>query len=289
MPTATRLVLALCLALVGCTEASSAPKPRTPESMSGGAPAAKSAAPAADSASAVRAAVEAPDRTEADRALDAGRKPIELLSFFHIAPGQQVAELFAGVGHTAELLARVVGSSGRVYGENPKAPLERYAEAPWSERLRKPVLANVVRVDRELDAPLPPEARGLDAVLFLFSYHDSVWMGTDRAAMNRAIYEALKPGGVYGIADHRAKPGRGVEDAQSLHRIEKEVIVKEVLAAGFKLDAEAGFLANPADPYDWSASPRTAGEKRGTSDRFVLRFVKPLIFTSASPPRRGHC
>ncbi len=231
--------------------------------------------PAASSIDALRALVAAPDRDEADRALDAGRHPEETLAFFRIAPGQRVAEIFAATGYTAELLARAVGKDGRVYAQNNRFVLDRFARAPWAKRLEKPVMANVVRVDRELDDPLPPEARDLDAVLFVLGYHDSVWMGTDRAAMNRAIFRALKPGGVYGIVDHSAAPGHGLRDAKTLHRIEEKTLENEVLAAGFRLDAEANFLRNPSEARDWSAAPGAAGARRGTSDRFVLRFVKP--------------
>ena len=112
-------------------------------------------------------------------------------------------------------------------------------------------------------------------MFFLLSYHDTVWMQTDRAAMNRAVFQALRPGGVYAIIDHNAAAGHGVADAQTLHRIEQSTLVAEVLAAGFRLDGEADFMRNPADARDWSASPRTAAERRGTSDRFVLRFVRP--------------
>jgi predicted methyltransferase len=198
-----------------------------------------------------------------------------MLSFFGIAPGQRVAELFAGGGYTAELLARTVGDSGQVFAENNRFVLDRFARAPWEARLAKPVMHNVVRVDRELDDPLPPAAHDLDAVLFVLSYHDSVWMHTDRAAMNRAVYRALRPGGVYGIVDHSAVAGSGLRDVQTFHRIDEPSLIEEVLAAGFRLDAEADFLRNPSDARDWNDSPRAAGERRGTSDRFVLRFVRP--------------
>ena len=138
----------------------------------------------AEAPSAPAAAVAAPDRSDADRALDAGRFPAETLAFFGIRPGMRVAELGAGGGYTTELLARVVGPTGRVYGQNPKFILERFAEKPWSERLAKPVNARVVRVDREFDDPLPPEARDLDAVLIVLFYHDTVWLEADRARMN---------------------------------------------------------------------------------------------------------
>lgn len=219
--------------------------------------------------------VSAPDRDEADRALDAGRKPEQLLAFFEIQPGDRVAELGAGGGYTAELLSRVVGPEGEVYGQNSQFLLQRFAEKPWSERLSKPVMSNVVRLDRDFDSPLPDTVRSLDAVLNVLFYHDTVWQGVDRSAMNRNIFAALAPGGVYGIVDHSASPGSGTRVTESLHRIEESVLRQEVEAAGFVLEASADFLRNPKDARDWSASPRTAAEQRGTSDRFVLKFRKP--------------
>jgi predicted methyltransferase len=220
------------------------------------------------------AIVAAPDRTDADRALDAGRKPADMLEFFQIAPGQRVAELAAGGGYTSELLARTVGPSGVVYGENPKWVLDKFAAAPWAARLARPADANVVRLDREMDDPFGPDVHDLDAVLIVLFYHDSVWSGVDRAKMNSAVYAALRPGGVYGIVDHVAKPGDGIQDVQTLHRIEPTVILSEVEAAGFKLDAEADFLRNPEDAHDWNPNPSNAGARRGTSDRVVYRFRK---------------
>jgi predicted methyltransferase len=222
-----------------------------------------------------RAAVEAPDRAEADKKLDAGRHPAEMLSFFHIGPGMKVGELAAAGGYTTELLARAVGPTGTVYGENFKWVLERFAEKPWSERLAKPVMKNVVRVDRELADPFPPEAHDLDAVLCVLFYHDSIWLGADRDKMNAAVFRALKHGGVYGIVDHSAKAGSGASDVKTLHRVEESTLRAEIERAGFKLRAEGDFLRNPQDARDWSASPSAAGDKRGTTDRFVLAFEKP--------------
>jgi predicted methyltransferase len=226
----------------------------------------------------IASALAAPDRSSDDRALDAGRKSGETLAFFGIAPGMRVAELGAGGGYTTELLARIVGASGKVYAQNSKIILERFAEKPWSERLAKPVMQGVVRVDRELDDPLPADAKELDAVVFILFYHDSVWMKTDRDRMNRAVFAALKPGGIYGIVDHSAREGAGLGDVETLHRIEQTVLRAEVERAGFVLDGEGAFLKHADDTRDWNASPRKAGERRGTSDRFVLRFKRP-------PPR----
>lgn len=224
---------------------------------------------------AVRAAIDAADRLEEDRALDAGRRPAELLAFFGIRPGMRVGELGAGTGYTTELLARTVGERGRVYAQNSPLVLERFAERPWSERLERPVMAPVQRLDRPFDDPLPSEARDLDVVISVLFYHDTVWMGVSREDMNTAVFEALRPGGVYGIVDHSAREGAGVRDARTLHRIEEKVVREEVEAAGFQLEAEETFLRNADDGRDWNAAPSAAGDGRGTSDRFVLKFVKP--------------
>jgi len=237
------------------------------------------AAPAATTnaapAPAPAAAVTAPDRSADDRALDAGRDPGAMLAFFGIAPGMEVAELGAGGGYTAELLARTVGPSGKVYAQNSQFLLDRFAQKPWTERLQKPVMANVVRLDRPFDDPFPPEVKDLDAVLIVLFYHDTYWQKVDRAKMNAAVKRVLKPGGVDGIVDHSAAAGSGAADVESLHRIEEATLRADVEQAGFVLAGSADFLKRPDDTRDWSASPRTAGEKRGTGDRFVLKFVKP--------------
>jgi predicted methyltransferase len=223
----------------------------------------------------IQAIVAAKDRAETDRALDAGRHPGELLAFYDIKPGMKVAELFAGGGYTTELLARAVGKTGVVYSENNRMVLEKYAQVPWTERLTHPALKNVVRVDRELDDPLPPEAKNLDAVFSVLIYHDTVWLGTDRDKMNAAIFNALKPGGIYAIIDHSGRTGSGTSETQTFHRIEESALRAEVERAGFKFASDAQFLRNPADTRDWNDSPMAAQDRRGTSDRFVLKFVKP--------------
>jgi len=231
--------------------------------------------PAADVPEAITAAVAAADRDDKDRALDAGRKPAEMLAFFKVAPGQKLGELFAGPGYSTELMARVVGDNGKVYAQNTKEILDRFARKPLEERMARPAMKNVVSVEQPAETPFPPEAKNLDAVICVLNYHDFVWLKVDRAKMNKAVLAALKPGGVYGIIDHSAKQGTGLNDVETLHRIDEDAVKKEILAAGFKLDTESDLLRNPEDPRDWNASPRAAAEKRGTSDRFTLRFVKP--------------
>jgi len=231
----------------------------------------------------VRDVVIDPDRLEADRALDAGRRPEELLAFFEVAPGLRFGEIGAGGGYTTELVARALGERGRVFAENNRLVLERFAAKPWGDRLQRVAMRNVVRVDREFDDPFPPEARDLDAVYIVLFYHDTVWMGADRDRMNRAIWNALRPGGFYYVVDHAARPGSGIADVQTLHRIDEAFVIAEVERAGFKLSAVGDFLRNPADKHDWNDSPRTAGDRRGTSDRFALQFVKPARNFSGPP------
>jgi predicted methyltransferase len=231
--------------------------------------------PAADVSQPIKDAIAATDRSVDDRMLDAGREPGEVLNFFKLAPGQKVGELFAGGGYTSELMARVIGDSGKLWSQNTKEIMDKFARKPWTERAAKPVMKNVVGVELPADAPFPPEAKDLDLVITILNYHDFVWQKVDTAKMNKAVFDALKPGGIYAIVDHSAAKGSGIRDVETLHRIDEEVVKKEVTAAGFVLDGESDVLRRADDKMDWSTSPRVAGEKRGTSDRFTLRFVKP--------------
>ena len=167
-----------------------------------------------------------------------------------------------------------MGPRGKVWAENPPAFLKFVGE-PFKERLARPALKNVVRADRPLESPLPPDAKNLDAVVSVLVYHDTVWLGVDRDKMNKAAFDALKKGGEYVVVDHSAAPGHGIDDVKTLHRIEEDTVTREVLRAGFQPAGSANFLRNPADSRDWNDAPRAAAEKRGTSDRFVLKFVRP--------------
>jgi predicted methyltransferase len=232
--------------------------------------------PAADVPAPIKGAIAATDRSDADRRLDAGRKPGEVLAFFGVAPGQKVGELFSGGGATTELIVRVVGDGGTVYAQNTKEAMEKFLAKPWGERAAKPAMKKVVFNARPLDDPFPPEAKDLDAVVTILNYHDVVNIKTaDRAKMNKAIFDALKTGGVYGIVDSSAAAGSGTRDTETLHRIDEDVVKQEVTAAGFKLAGESDVLRHPEDKRDWNSSPRAAAERRGQSDRFVLKFVKP--------------
>lgn len=225
-------------------------------------------------AEALQAIVEDPSRTDADRVTDRRRRPVDMLRFLGVFEGMSVADIGAGTGYTTELLARAVGPRGRVLGHNTPFVLDRFAEEPWSQRLTKPEMANVVRVDRPFDDPLGPENTGLDAAINVLFYHDFVWQEIDRAAHNRAMFAALRPGGSYVVIDAHAAPGDGTTVTKTLHRIERAVIVQEVTAAGFVLADEGEFLRNLGDTRDWNALPSRSGREE-FSDKFALRFEKP--------------
>ena len=217
------------------------------------------------------AVVAAPDRSAADRETDKRRDPVKLLAFTGVRTGMKVLDMGAGGGYSTELMARAVGPTGIVYGQNA-ANFERAVTA-LQARTQTPAGKNITPLARPFDDPLPPEVRDLDLVTYFFFYHDTAYLQVDRAQMNRKLFAALKPGGVMIIADHSAKPGDGVSVGRSLHRIEESVLRNEVAAAGFKLVAEADFLRQPADKRDFSVQPVTP--TRPAVDEFVLRFEKP--------------
>jgi predicted methyltransferase len=273
-------IAASALALVACRPEPATQQPAPAPAVApptAAEPVPGSATAGSDSSARWQAIVDDPARPDNERALDAGRRPAEVLAFLDLKPGMKVADIGAGFGYTTFLLARAVGPEGRVYAQNPRFVRERFAEPSFSERLKTPAFANVVRVDQEFDQPLPADVKDLDLVINFIFYHDTYWMKVDNAAMNRAIFAALRPGGAYVIVDHSAKDGAGSSGAQTLHRVEESLVRKEVEAAGFRLDTSADFLRNPADPRDWNASPRAAEEagRRGQADRFILKFVKP--------------
>ena len=239
---------------------------------SAAAPPPQSAKP--DAQAAWKTIADAPDRSGADRKLDLGRHPVEMLEFLDPKPGMKAADLGAGGGYTTELLARAVAPGGVVYMQNEPSWLPLLKDG-IAERFTHAAAKNIVRVDRTFEEPLLPEAKDLDLVVMNVIYHDVVNMPVSRLRMNRAIFNALKPGGRYVVGDSSAKPGSGISATSTLHRIDEQVVRDEVQQAGFRLVQEGKFLRNPEDARDWNSAPLPSGERRGTSDRFMLKFVRP--------------
>jgi predicted methyltransferase len=249
--------------------------------------------------------IASPDRSAADRTNDIRRKPDQMLAFIGVRPGMVALDLSAGGGYTTELIARAVGPTGRVYGQSAPRNADRATPAPsapegqshpaaatppapaattmprppgrtsaqaLAERAKNPAVSNIVAVVQPFEAPIPAEvaASKLDLVTLMFNYHDLGFLGVDRALMNRAVYAALKPGAMYVIADHSGRPGTGISESGTLHRVEEAFLRKEVEAAGFKLADEGNFLRNPSDPRD-----KNTPDPPQPKDEFVLKFVKP--------------
>jgi predicted methyltransferase len=234
----------------------------------------------------ITAAINSPERPAADKELDAGRKPDQILAFYEIKPGMKVADIFAGGGYMTELFARIVGPKGTVYSQNMPFPEKfKKTEDQWNERLKEPALKNVVKVSKPFDAPdlLPVPPDSLDAVIIHLNYHDLVGFKMDRENVNAAVFKALKPGGIYGIVDHSAPAGTGAADTATIHRIDEDFLIKDVEKAGFKLYGASSALRHPEDDRTWLVF-----KHRGETDRFMLKFVKtPAVATGAGGAGSG--
>lgn len=222
----------------------------------------------------LNAALSDPARPAADMARDANRLPGETLLFAGVKPGMKVADLIPGGGYFTRIFSKAVGPRGRVYAYVPDE-LSKLAkrEPAVTAVARDPAYGNVRVLLSTLPAFTTPEK--LDVVFTAQNYHDmhADFMGpVDVAAVNRQIYNALKPGGVYIVIDHRAQSGSGMNAVNSLHRIDPAIVRREIEAAGFVFDGQADFLRDPKDKLTVSVFDKSI---RGQTDQFVYRFRKP--------------
>jgi predicted methyltransferase len=221
-------------------------------------------------------AVADPKRPDTDRSRDANRKPAECLAFAGVKPGEQVVELIPGSGYFTRLFSDIVGPKGKVYAvappRRPDAPADRPDPAAAVQAIAgDPHYANVVVIVGKMsDLDLP---KNVDLVWTSQNYHDFHNIpNLNLVDFDKAVFAALKPGGIYLVLDHSAEQGSGFRDTNTLHRIDEEAVKKEVLQAGFELMGESDALRNPGDP-------RTAkvfdASIRGKTDQFILKFRKP--------------
>jgi len=218
----------------------------------------------------IQQAVKSKNRPKGDKERDRFRKPAEVLTFFQIASGDKVGELNAGRGYVSAIVAEAVGANGLVYPHISPLSVERWKGDPIEKRLKRFPQTNMHSVIGEMESPNFPVK--LDKILIIMTYHDSVWTNVNRDKMNRSVFKALSDGGKYGILDHHGKSGRGIDDCHSIHRIEKEFVVDEVLKAGFDLEDESDLLENPDDNLTDMVFEKHI---RDRTSRFLLRFKKP--------------
>ena len=218
----------------------------------------------------IQAIVDSPDRSQADRDTDKRRHPAEELAFSGVQPGMAVLDIGTGRGYGAELLARAVAPNGSVVAQNDPLIFDKFMKGQWDPRFSKDVMSHVKTALQPYDDPVPPGTGPFDLIMVIFAYHDTVWMGRDRVAMNRALFNALKPGGRLVLADHAGNPGTGSTQTETLHRIEESVVRTELEAAGFRFVEDGYFLRNPNDPRDAPFFKATV-----PVDQFILKYQRP--------------
>jgi predicted methyltransferase len=212
---------------------------------------------------------------EADKVNDDRRKISSIMEFAHVQPGQSVLELIPGGGYFTRVFSAIVGPKGHVYTIWPNEYVKEDGEALAAVKkfAAEPHYANVSVLEQpanQLSSPAP-----VDLVFTSQNYHDypDNFMGSvDPAVLNKQVFDALKPGGVFVIIDHAAPAGSGMQDTDTLHRIDPAIVKKQVEAAGFVFDGESDVLRNPADPHSANVFDPSI---RGKTDQFVLKFRKP--------------
>ena len=224
----------------------------------------------------VAAALADPARPAEEVAHDSARRPGEVLAFAGVARGDRVADFMSGGAYFTRLFSHIVGNSGRVYAFLPEEQLKNCAPAETAGTRTIAGNAHYHNV-KVLKAPVnhfsAPEP--LDLIWTSLDFHDlyDSFMGSANVPqVVGTLFKALKPGGVLVIVDHVAQPGSKVRDTESLHRIDPEVIIRTVTAAGFVLEAESDVLRNAADNHELAVFDPAI---RGRTDQVVLKFRKP--------------
>jgi predicted methyltransferase len=220
-------------------------------------------------AAAIAAAVADPARPDTDKERDANRKPAETVAFAGVKPGMTIAELAPGRGYYTRILAKAVGPTGKVYAVVTSAQAARPGALDALNALAAQY-PNVKVVTVDYPTMMLPEKA--DMFWTTENYHDFHNGPTaDIAALDKAVFNNLKPGGIFYVEDHSAAPGAGLAATSQYHRMDEAVAKSELTAAGFKLDGEGDLLRNPAD--NKAASNSETGHF--ASDRFMLRMKRP--------------
>jgi len=224
----------------------------------------------------VAAAVASTARPDAARALDASRKPSQVLPFLGLEAGDRVLDFMAGSGYYTELMAKAVGPKGSVVAFEPPNFLDDKGRAEWAKlRERAPNVSVLEQMPNDMALP----ASSFDFALLHLNYHDLYWESTqykfprvEPDAVLKKLYAAMKPGAVVGVVDHVGKPGDTRQIVDKLHRIDPATIKADFARAGFVLDGESDMLRMPSDDASKLVFDPAV---RGKTDRVVYRFRKP--------------
>jgi predicted methyltransferase len=222
----------------------------------------------------VSSALNDPARKE-DAGNDERRHAAQVVAFAGVKPGQKVLELLPGSGYWTRIFSAIVGSKGHVYTVWA-TEMEKYAaksEAQWKDLVKKAPYTNVSLLDQPAATLTVPEP--VDVVFTSQNYHDyhDKFMGpVDLGEFGKQVLAALKPGGTFIVIDHSATAGSGIEDTETLHRIDPAVVKKEMTAAGFEFDGSSDALRNPDDTLKTKVFDPSI---RGKTDQFIYRFRKP--------------
>ena len=228
--------------------------------------------------------VSASDRPQEDRQRDESRKPAQVLTFTGIGKGQVVLDFFAGGGWYTELISKAVGETGKVYMQNDSVYWQ-FAQKDIIKRTQDNRLPNVVRLDNGALSEMPIPDNSVDIIFAALGYHDLYFTDTvrdgkvitfrddvvDYMPVLSTFKRILKEDGVVVIIDHSAKAGSGFDAANTLHRIDPNIIKHQFESAGFTLTEEAFYLRNPEDDLQKSVF---AADIRGKTDRFIFKFGK---------------
>jgi predicted methyltransferase len=235
----------------------------------------KHAPPRHFSQAALDQALADPARKDQRGANDARRKPGPLITLAGVQPGDKMLDLIPGSGYWTRIFSKIVGPQGKVYAVWPKAyAREAMGDVAGIQKLSADKyygnIVSEVQPSTTLNSPEP-----LDVVWTSQNFHDypDEFMGKgDPAQLAKDAFKILKPGGTFMIIDHMAKPGRGLADTETLHRIDPAAVRRIVEGAGFKFAGESKVLNNPADPLDIPVFDKSI---RGRTSQFAYKFVKP--------------
>jgi predicted methyltransferase len=222
----------------------------------------------------LKTAMAAEIRTDAEKARDRNRRPIQTLKFFGLRDDMKIVELLPGGGWYTKLLAPVVQDNGEFYAALGTGRVSKsLITEPGFEDVQ--VVATDSKVYRKDGARLYTlETNGLgvtdaDMVLTFRNYHNFDAAG--RAAMNKAAFDALKPGGVYAVVDHTRRHMEA-DTPENRRRIDPVLAIHEIEAAGFEFVDFSDLHYRADDELRYEVGRKTV---TGNTDRWTLKFVKP--------------